>query len=90
MPCTLCQHLAGRTILSLREIQEVGVGATCGLYGMCAMLAPQIPGSGSLHYIQQVRLEIAPLFTPLVDFSTLVGEMHAAEEPGGSGFRKEY
>lgn len=68
----------------------MGVDATCGLYGICAMLAPQLPDSGLFNYIHQSCLEIAPLFTPLVEFSTLVREMHAPEGPGGNRMGKEY
>lgn len=74
--------LAGKTSLSLRGSQEVGVDATYGKYVICDMLVPQLPDSGSLHYIHQASLEIAPPFTPLTEFSTLVGERHAMEGPG--------
>lgn len=64
--------------------------ATCDLYGICGMLVPQLPGCGSLHYTHQAHLEIAPLFAPLVEVTTLVGETHAVEGPGGSRTGKEY
>lgn len=75
--------LAGETSLSLRGSQEVGVDATYGKYVICDMLVPQLPDSGLLHYLHQASLEIAPPFTPLAEFSTLVGERHAVEGPGG-------
>lgn len=42
------------------------------------MLAP----SALLHYIHQASFEIAPPFTPLVELSTLVGEMHSVKGLG--------
>jgi hypothetical protein len=37
----------------------VGVNAACDLYGICAMLVPQLPGSALFHDTHQARLEIA-------------------------------
>lgn len=56
--------LVGKTILSSRGNQEVGVVATHGTYGICDMPVPLLPDSVYHHEISQANLEVTPLSPP--------------------------